>query len=69
MNRGETVPYILEADYPFMKFLEVDINFSLDYKPTDGESVRGMLQRRLSAEKRIADIESCMLYPASVRAF
>lgn len=44
MNRGETVPYILEADYPFMKFLEVDINFSLDYKPTDGESVRGMLK-------------------------
>ena len=32
MMRGETVPYIKEVNLPFMKFLEVDINFSLDYK-------------------------------------
>ena len=27
MMRGETVPYIKEVDLPFMKYLEVDINF------------------------------------------
>lgn len=32
MNRGETVPFIKEVDFPFLKHLEVDINFSLDYK-------------------------------------
>ena len=46
MNRGETVPYILKTDYPFMEFLEVDLNFSLDYKPNDGETVKNMLHTR-----------------------
>ena len=32
MLRGETVPYIKEVNLPYMKYLEVDINFSLDYK-------------------------------------
>ena len=32
MNRGEIVPFIKEVDFPFLKYLEVDINFSLDYK-------------------------------------
>ena len=32
MMRGETVPYIKEMDLPGMRWLEVDINFSLDYK-------------------------------------
>lgn len=31
--RGETVPYIKEIGLDGMRFLEVDINFSLDYKP------------------------------------
>lgn len=35
MMRGETVPYIKEINLPEMPFLEVDINFSLDYKPGD----------------------------------
>ena len=35
MMRGETVPYIKEVNLPGMQFLEVDINFSLDYKPGD----------------------------------
>lgn len=37
MTRGETVPYIKEVNLPAMQFFEVDINFSLDYKP--GETV------------------------------
>ncbi len=32
ITRGETIPYILEVNLPYMKYLEVDINFSLDYK-------------------------------------
>ena len=32
MMRGETVPYIKKVDLPGMEYLEVDINFSLDYK-------------------------------------
>lgn len=35
MMRGETVPYIKEIWMPSMRFLEVDINFSLDYKPAN----------------------------------
>lgn len=31
--RGETIPYIKEINMPWLQFLEVDINFSLDYKP------------------------------------
>lgn len=34
LTRGETVPYILEVKLPYMQYLEVDINFSLDYKNT-----------------------------------
>ena len=44
MNRGETVPYILKTDYPFLEYLEVDLNFSLDYKPGDSKIVTEMLR-------------------------
>lgn len=43
MMRGETVPYIREVGLPFMKFLEVDINFSLDYRPDDSGLTAEML--------------------------
>lgn len=43
MTRGETVPYIKEVDLPGMKYLEVDVNFSLDYKPGDESIIREML--------------------------
>lgn len=45
MMRGETVPYILTVNLPFMKFLEVDINFSLDYKNSDANGISKMLSR------------------------
>ena len=53
MNRGETVPYILDVKLPFMRYLEVDINFSLDYKNSDPNTIRQMLQRAI--DFRIAD--------------
>lgn len=43
MMRGETVPYIKEVSLPFMKFFEVDINFSLDYKNGNGDILADML--------------------------
>ena len=45
MLRGETVPYIKEVNLPFMKFFEVDINFSLDYKSGDEGTLSDMLSR------------------------
>ena len=45
MMRGETVPYILEVNLPLMPFLEVDLNFSLDYKNGDPSLVSGLIAR------------------------
>ncbi|MBO5968528.1 MAG: nucleotidyltransferase family protein [Clostridia bacterium] len=45
MMRGETVPYIKEVNLPFMKFFEVDINFSLGYKAGDERVLTDMLFR------------------------
>lgn len=44
MMRGETVPYIKEVDLPFMKYMEVDLNFSLEYKNSGNAMVEGMLE-------------------------
>lgn len=43
MMRGETVPYVKKVNLPFMKYFEVDINFSLGYKPEDNSAVASML--------------------------
>lgn len=45
MMRGETVPYIKEMRLPQMKYLEVDINFSLDYKNGDAQVIEVILDR------------------------
>ncbi len=43
MLRGETVPYVMEVDLPCMKYFEVDINFSLDYKNGDKQLVAKLI--------------------------
>lgn len=43
MLRGETVPYIKTVDLPYMKYLEVDLNFSSDYKQGNREKVKAMV--------------------------
>lgn len=45
MTRGETVPFIKEIKLPYIKYLEVDLNFSLDYKNGDTASIEKMLER------------------------
>lgn len=47
MMRGETVPYIKEVNLPWMQFLEVDINFSLDYKPGKIDVLKEFLEYSL----------------------
>lgn len=39
MNRGETVPFVKEVNLPGMKFLEIDVNFSLGFRPGVDEHV------------------------------
>ncbi len=45
MMRGETVPYVKEVNLPGMRFLEVDLNFSLDYKNNRDDIPGNLLQR------------------------
>lgn len=39
MNRGETVPFVKEVNLPGLKFLEIDVNFSLGFRPGVDEQV------------------------------
>lgn len=39
MNRGETIPFIKEVNLPNMKYLEIDVNFSLGFRPGLDENV------------------------------
>lgn len=39
MNRGETVPWIKQVDLPFQKFIEVDLNFSMDFKAKESKTL------------------------------
>lgn len=48
MMRGETVPYIKIVDLPEMKYLEVDINYSLDYKNSKDNVVDMMLNNTVN---------------------
>lgn len=56
MLRGETVPYIKQVDLPFMKYFEVDINFSLDYKTSDPNTVSELLYRAVEVQNAKAPI-------------
>ena len=52
MMRGETVPYIKEVNLPYMHFLEVDINFSLDYKNGETEVIEDILSEQTVVEQK-----------------
>lgn len=50
LNRGETVPFVRETGERAMPFLEVDINFSLDYKAKqERNAVEAMLLHTVSS--------------------
>ena len=45
MNRGETVPFIKRVALPGMEYLEIDINFSLDFKAKqENDAVAALLK-------------------------
>ena len=46
MNRGETIPYVKEVNLPCMKYLEIDVNFSLGFSPGNDEDVVGTFLER-----------------------
>ena len=45
MTRGETVPFIRKINLPHLDYLEVDLNFSLDYKNSNDTTLKKMLCR------------------------
>lgn len=46
MTRGETVPFIRTVHLPQMEYLEIDLNFSLDYQPvSSADTVSAFLSR------------------------
>lgn len=55
MMRGETIPYVYEIGLPFMKHLEIDVNYSVDYKNSDDDIVCKMLENR----RKTAACELC----------
>ena len=50
MMRGETVPYIREVNLPSLQYLEVDVNFSIDYKNGSEVLLKAMLERTTCRE-------------------
>lgn len=54
--RGEVVPYIKEVNLPYMKYLEVDINFSLDYKNGNDHLVQSLLNNIYIAREKHLNI-------------
>ena len=45
MMRGETVPYVKKVNLPGMPYLEVDVNFSADYKNSSGSVEKALIER------------------------
>lgn len=45
MMRGETVPFVKAVNLPSLQYIEVDINFSVDYKNNMPELVSDLLRR------------------------
>lgn len=62
MMRGETVPYIKKVDLPAIPYLEVDINFSLDYKNSRDDTVKEMLSR--ARPQKAGDLTVTTLEPS-----
>ena len=51
LNRGETVPFVKKVNLPLMKYIEIDVNFSLDYKPENGSDAVGKMLENITNEK------------------
>lgn len=47
LNRGETVPFVKKIDLPAMEYLEIDLNYSLDYLPRDEHGQVGKMLSKI----------------------
>ena len=66
MNRGETVPFIRQIDLPLMKYIEIDVNFSLDFKAKyETDAVDALMY---NAKRRI-HTQNASLYTLEPRNF
>jgi len=66
INRGEAVPFIKEINLPYMRFLEIDINFSLDFKPEQDKSI---ISEMLKKSTCVIKTENGDLYTLSKQDF
>lgn len=57
-TRGETVPFVKKVDLPNMKYLEVDVNFSLDYKNDKDENVDAIMKNVCNYKIKGFEIQS-----------
>lgn len=56
MNRGETVPFFKTVNMPQMRYLEVDINFSLDFKAKQNSDVVAQIFRHVSEKSVLSGL-------------
>ena len=47
LTRGETAPFVKKTNMPEIETIDIDINFSIDWKPTDNEIVNDFLNNRI----------------------
>lgn len=66
MNRGETAPFIALTENERVPFIEVDVNFSVDYLPTGQER---LVEAMLSNKKRYYGKMQSGLYGSSPEWF
>ena len=64
MNRGEAAPFVKLTQDLFVPFIEVDINFSLDWLPANEGLTELFLQNTLKSHAglRTLDAEHCFIY-------
>lgn len=62
MNRGETVPFIKKVNLPQMEYLEIDINFSLDFK---AKQETNLVKTFLDESQKLVQSEKYFLFTLS----
>lgn len=66
INRGETVPFIKKTDLPRLPYLEVDINFTLDFQARDSQ---GMVETFLKGATPCVQTANMPLYTLQLYDF
>ncbi len=51
LTRGETAPFVMKTNLPEIETIDIDINFSIDWKPTNNNIVNDFLNHRILINK------------------